>query len=306
MLLKINPPLDALKKQTASTTMQVKKNPQLDAKNKQAASTTTMQVKKNPQLDAKNKSAASTTTVQVKTKPQLDARNKPAASTTTMQAKKNPQIDALNKRLASITTVQVKPNPKFDALNKRLPYSAKNIPPNKERKSVAKTYQPHFRPIKEHKSGGGTLRIIEPFVVLIIISILAHIALPSFLSCGNKSKHSEAKQYVGSMNRAQEAKYAESGAFSNSITALGLGIKTQTTNYNYSVRVTKKAAFNYAVSRKNLKSYVGAVGLVQNGEAMTIQSILCEANSRENTQPANPIFQNNVPVCAAGSSEVTK
>ncbi|MEG3860140.1 type IV pilin-like G/H family protein [Microcoleus sp. herbarium12] len=184
-----------------------------------------------------------------------------------------------------------------------------NLQPIKEPKSVAKTYQPDLRFINEYKSGGGTSRIIEFFVVVIIIGILAQIALPSFLYCGNKAKHSEAKQYAGSMNRAQQAKYAEKGSFSNSVNDLGLGIKTQTTNYNYSTVATKNAAFSYGVSRSNnLRSYVGAVFLVTVSpyNEKTTVPILCEATSFGKIQLPNPIVQNDVPVCAAGSSVVSK
>ncbi|WP_293258358.1 MULTISPECIES: type IV pilin-like G/H family protein [unclassified Microcoleus] len=265
-----------------------------------------MQVKKNPQLDARNKQAASTTTMQVKTKPQLDALNKQAESTTTMQLKNKPELDAINQESeSSAKTYQADLRPKKERKSVATT-DRQDLQPIKNHKSVAKTYQPHFRPIKEHKSGGFTL--VELIIVFMIIGILSAIALPSFLGC-HKAKHSEAKQYVGSMNRAQQAYFAEKGAFSNSITALGLGIKTQTTNYNYSAIATKNAAFSYGVARSNnLRSYVGAVLLVTVSpyNDKTTVSILCEATSFGKIQLPNPILQNNVPVCAAGSSEVTK
>jgi type IV pilus assembly protein PilA len=77
--------------------------------------------------------------------------------------------------------------------------------------------------------------LIELLVVIIIIGILSAIALPSFLNQANKAKESEAKQYTGSMNRAQQAKFAELGGFATTVDALGLGIKTQTTNYKYNI-----------------------------------------------------------------------
>jgi type II secretory pathway pseudopilin PulG len=316
MLLKINPQLNPLNKQTASTTMQVKKNPQLDAKNKPAASTT-MQVKKNPQLDPLKKPAASTTTVQAKKKPQLDPLNKPAASTTTMQAKKKPQLDAKNKPAASTTTMQVKKNPQLDAKNKpaasTTTMQAKKNPQLDAKNRQTASSEKNIIPEKKPKSAVGTfLKIVFIYFPggIILAAILAVIAIPSFSGC-HKGKQSEAKQYVGSMNRAQQAKYAENGAFSNSIDALGLGIKTETTNYNYSSGATKNAAFSYGVARSNnLRSSVGAVFLVPVSPAanhgMTTVSILCQANSPGKTQPLNPILQNNVPVCAAGSSEVSK
>lgn len=143
--------------------------------------------------------------------------------------------------------------------------------------------------------------------------ILAAIALPSFLCSPNKAKLFEPKQYVGLMNQDQQAKYAKDGAFYNSINAMTSGLKTQTINYNYSIIATKNTAFSYAVSireTKELTSYVGAVFLVPvsqaaNNEKTTV-SIMCAANSPGNTQPPDPILQKDNPVCAAGSSLVTK
>ena len=115
------------------------------------------------------------------------------------------------------------------------------------------------------------------------------------------------------MNKGQQFKYAEDGAFSNSMNGLGLGLKTQTTNYNYSIIATKNAAFGYGVpirETKDLTSYVGAVFLVPVSQApnkeKTTVSILCAANSPGNIQPPDPILQNGNPVCAAGSSKVIR
>ena len=91
-------------------------------------------------------------------------------------------------------------------------------------------------------------------LLLMVIGVIGAIALPSFLNSTHKPMISEAKQYVGSMNRAQQALFIEKSAFATSVNALGIGIKTETTNYKYSVRATKKAAFNYAVAKeKKLK-----------------------------------------------------
>jgi type IV pilus assembly protein PilA len=273
--------------------VQLKTKPQLDVRNKQTASTTTIQVQKNPQLDAINKQAASTTTMQVKKHPQLDAPNKQTASTTTMQVKTKPQLDAPNKQVASTTTIQVKKNLQLDARNKQTASSEKNIIPE-----------------KKSNSGGGTLLNIL-FIYLPLVAILFAIALPSLLDCSLKARQSGGKQYVVSMNKAQQAYFAEKGAFYNSVNALGIGIETETTDYNYSAIATKNTAFSYGVSRKNnLLGYVGAVFLVPvspaDNNTKTTVSILCEATSSGKTQLPNPIIENGVPVCAAGSREVTK
>jgi type IV pilus assembly protein PilA len=210
-----------------------------------------------------------------------------------MQLKKNPQLDALNKQAVSTTTMQLKTNPQLDALNKQAASSEQNLPPDKKSKPWV-----------------GTL-LGFTFISIPVVMILAAIPLPYSdpSRCGGPL--SEAKQYVSSVNKGQQVKYAEDGAFSNSINALGLGLKTQTTNYNYSTISTKNAAFSYGVARSNnLTSYVGAVFLVPVSKAAnkekTTVSILCAANSPGNTQPSAPILQKGNPVCAAGSSLVTK
>ncbi|MEG4938860.1 type IV pilin-like G/H family protein [Microcoleus sp. F4-D5] len=213
-----------------------------------------------------------------------------------MQLKKNPQLDVLNKQAVSRTTTQLKTNPQLDALDKKAESSEKNLPPDKKRKSWV----------------GILLRITFIYFPLGSI-ILGAIALPSVVGCGGakKAKQSEGKQYVSSINKGQQAIYVEDGAFSNSVNALGLGIKTQTTNYNYSTISTKNAAFSYGVARSNnLTSYVGAVFLVPVSQGThkekTTVSILCAANSPGNTQPPAPILYKGNPVCAAGTESLTK
>ena len=140
---------------------------------------------------------------------------------------------------------------------------------------------------KKKANGGFTL--IELLVVIIIIGILSAIALPSFLNQANKAKQSEAKTYVGSMNRAQQAYYLEKGAFTASTSDLGLGIQTNTTNYGYSItQVANSASTNGSVATNKatakgaaLKGYAGVVALadVSGTTDKTTIAVLCEASS---------------------------
>ncbi len=141
----------------------------------------------------------------------------------------------------------------------------------------------HFLQNKEEK--GFTL--IELLVVIIIIGILAAIALPSFLNQANKAKQSEAKTYVGSMNRSQQAYYLEKNIFVTATTnfgSLGLGVSTQTANYAYDVADggSGTAVINFATTVKTsapLKIYSGgvAVSTIQATKETSTLAVMCES-----------------------------
>jgi type IV pilus assembly protein PilA len=150
-------------------------------------------------------------------------------------------------------------------------------------------------------------------LLLMLLGAVSAMVLPSVLYPPHKCSHtSEAMQYVGSMNRAQKAIFDEEGAFATSVDALGMGIKTETTHFKYSVHVTKQAAFHYGVSKnEKLKSYVGGVFLIPvEGNAakneIRTDAILCRADNPGTFSPLRPILQSGKLVCGYGTSKVTK
>jgi len=163
--------------------------------------------------------------------------------------------------------------------------------------------------ISKKRDGGFTL--IELLVVIIIIGILAAIALPSFLNQANKAKQSEAKTYVGSMNRAQQAYYLEKNAFvsnTETIGDLGLGIATGTANYNYKIagaaaNVTSQAQ-QVQGATSPLKAYIGgvAVGTIAATSEATTLSVLCEADKAAVVAPGS---LGNVEVTYGGIGSAT-
>lgn len=146
---------------------------------------------------------------------------------------------------------------------------------------------------------------------------------PLLMTMAINALQAEAKQYLSSMNKGQQAYLAETSAFSNSIPALRLGLETETNNYKYSLRVTQTASFHYAVAKKKtLKNYVGGVFLVPAKKLdpnarraeMTTLTILCETEKRpffrvkrtdEPDEPAEPIYQNGEIICGKGTTELT-
>ncbi|WP_016873708.1 type IV pilin-like G/H family protein [Chlorogloeopsis fritschii] len=142
--------------------------------------------------------------------------------------------------------------------------------------------------VLQKKKNDEGFTLIELLVVIIIIGILSAIALPSFLNQANKAKQSEAKTYVGSMNRAQQAYYAENNEFADNanFAKLGLGVNTQTSNYKYVINnggAGKSEVSNQAqqvLASAPIKAYVGGVGIGTIGatqEATTV-ALLCEAD----------------------------
>jgi type IV pilus assembly protein PilA len=107
----------------------------------------------------------------------------------------------------------------------------------------------------------------------------------------NKGKQAEAKQNIGSVNRAQQAYFLENDSFATTVVEVGIGIKTQTVNYLYTIKNVKestnaaKEKIYVAVNNDaralgtTLKSYVGlnftTTGDTTTKEVLT-QGFVCE------------------------------
>jgi type IV pilus assembly protein PilA len=157
------------------------------------------------------------------------------------------------------------------------------------------------------KQGEG-FTLIELLVVIIIIGILAAIALPSFLNQANKAKQSEAKQYVGTLVRAQQAFYLEETKFATSIAELSKPVATDTTNYSYSTTTNGSDAANVygtPLTGKNaLKAYSGAaeVAVVTASSEATSYGGVCESKALGPTELTAPTFSADGKVqCSPGT-----
>ena len=150
-------------------------------------------------------------------------------------------------------------------------------------------------------------RIIVGVLVSLIgfIFVLNFITLPSFQNEANKARQSEAKQYIASINKGQQAYYVERSEFSDNIPSLGLGIKLETENYSYNISKidsSSHAIFTATAKDKRLKSYSGIVYLVDvgNGEK-TSQRMICETDEPSSRAPDD--FE-SFDKCPSGSSKL--
>lgn len=153
-------------------------------------------------------------------------------------------------------------------------------------------------------------------MLLIFLPIILGAYIDTMYRRLNKAKKqaTEAKMYVNAMNKVQQSHFIEKAAFTTSVKALEISSKTEIA-YHYSLYLTKKTAFNYALSqKKELKSYVGGVFVLPakevDGKAakdkMTTASILCEADFLGTIEPAEPTYQNGKLICGKGTTKVTE
>ena len=134
--------------------------------------------------------------------------------------------------------------------------------------------------------------LIELLVVIIIIGILAAIALPSFLGQSQKARFAEAKSYIVTMSRLQQAYYMEKNTFTDDITRLSLGVTTSSASYSYRIvtgDITGAAsptqldriATNVAEPKSSsLRSFVGVVGITAlQTTTVMLDTALCTSDS---------------------------
>lgn len=142
----------------------------------------------------------------------------------------------------------------------------------------------------------------------------------------NCSRASEAKQYIGSMNRAQQAYYLEKGTFANfkSFNDLGLGINTETDSYSYRIlspmvpvqslneseqESTSLPTSVTMVSQKKgsyFNQYIGSVFVTktkENNEDMTI-AVICEVKGKNSLPTSMPKLVNGEAKCPEGSEAI--
>lgn len=153
--------------------------------------------------------------------------------------------------------------------------------------------------------------LIELLVVIVIISVLASIALPSYLNQAGKARGSEAKSNLAAINRSQQVYRLENNTMASNLT--DLEVKTNGKFYTYSInRLNSNNANATAILdpsiATDLKNYSASVTQVSaNGTQQEFfGNIICETVTN-NTVPgvgSPPTSPNTLGVCPATMTAV--
>ncbi len=141
---------------------------------------------------------------------------------------------------------------------------------------------------------------LELVCITAILGLLGAITLPSFFNQACACKE-EAPTYVNSLARSQQAFFLENGKFSNSWTALELGVPSETESYRYDVIAQERKAIAYATpKRPKLHGYVSGVFLPpsQLEAKQTSAVIVCKAQQPGPESLAPPV---NFETCGSGT-----
>lgn len=132
-------------------------------------------------------------------------------------------------------------------------------------------------------------------------------AADEFRQQADRARESEARTYIGSMNRVQQAYFLEKNRFGTSaeLQLSQAGLPAETRNYRFQVRLSgdRQSAQNVAIpTRDGLRSYVGLVTTrSEKGEVITITALCVSQQPTRQVPPfSKPRLVNKQLQCPTG------
>ncbi len=154
--------------------------------------------------------------------------------------------------------------------------------------------------------------VVTPLVPIAILMTVFFATMPyhAITSQGqaNRARESEASNYVGAINRGQQAFHLEELKFAENLDRLDVAVPNETDNYEYEITSTDNdmTAATATAKRRGLKSITGAVFVGEDAAGDFISDIiLCKSDKPAKKAPGIPtLSQNGEFQCASGSSEL--
>ncbi|MDB9419085.1 type IV pilin-like G/H family protein [Microcystis aeruginosa CS-563/04] len=155
------------------------------------------------------------------------------------------------------------------------------------------------------KNGNKGFTLIELLVVVIIIGVLAAIALPNLLGQVAKGRQAEARNNLGTVNRAQQAYRLENATF----TTMTLLPVTVTSTYYEAIATQgtpdRLSAVQNAVAlgdyTNDIRDYSSAVGQTAAG---AFEAVICETTHPTTGTVTATVSSGNVNDCPTDSKAV--
>lgn len=128
------------------------------------------------------------------------------------------------------------------------------------------------------ESQGFTL--IELLVVVIIIGVLSAVALPNLFGQVEKARTSEARQFLGTLNRSQQAYFFQTSGFASTFDDLGSNVTLSSKIYDYTITIPASVneihheATPKSLYAKDLKALESAVYRIGN----SFDTVVCIGN----------------------------
>ncbi len=144
-----------------------------------------------------------------------------------------------------------------------------------------------------NKKGNKGFTLIELLVVVIIVGVLAAVALPNLLGQVGKARETEAKNGVGTINRAQQAYHFERQAFSTNLTNAQLagqnllGVILASDYYAFTITGNSAADASVVAAATNaandgVREYAGGI----NHNAGLYTTVVCQGDTVGGATPA--------------------